>query len=446
MKNKKSSDILGMIDASFWVTRKQEFFEFISHIFSVRLDMSSIAMFPCTFTPVAEVAEQIAKKLGLQMYNDKDLMFDTAQKYNVSVDKLEQALYGKTSVFNQFTLEKEKTINQLKAVLGEKLAVQEHCLYYGYMALLLSPKISHVLKVLLVAAKKSRIEKGIASGLTQKESKKIVHADDVKAYGFSDFLYKKEPFDSSLYDLVAPVELKSEDDLVEIVCRYYHKTSLLPSPKSLQGIRDMMVEVLAESRMLEAGHKLDIHFDDGDLLIKVEKSVFNFDKLVAELTGLAKEIEGVKKVTVEKSYNYNDSIYRRQRFDLPSKVLFVDDEKEFVQTVSDRLISRDVGTYGVFNGEDALDLIREDRPDVMVLDLKMPGMYGVEVLRKTKEIAPEVEVIILTGHGSNQDMLDCMELGAFAYMNKPIDIEELSATIKAAYKKAYALDGNGQAS
>ena len=68
----------------------------------------------------------------------------------------------------------------------------------------------------------------------------------------------------------------------------------------------------------------------------------------------------------------------------------------------------------------------------------MPGLYGVEVLRQTKEIAPEVEVIILTGHGSSKDMHDCMELGAFAYMNKPVDIEELSATIKAANEKVHA--------
>ena len=122
------------------------------------------------------------------------------------------------------------------------------------------------------------------------------------------------------------------------------------------------------------------------------------------------------------------------------RVLFVDDEREFVQTVSQRLISRDVGTYGVYNGEEALEIINEDRPDVMVLDLKMPGLHGLEVLRRTKEIAPEVEVIILTGHGTVKDEHECMELGAFAYLNKPVDIEQLSATIKAAndtvHKKA----------
>lgn len=397
--------------------------------------MSSIAMFPCSFTPVANVSGLVAKKLGLQLYKDKDLILDTAKKFDTSIEKLEKAMCGKTSVFNQFTLEREKTLNQLKATLAEKLAAQEDCLYYGYMTLLISPKISHVLKVLLVGNKSSRVKEGLASGMSEKEVKKLIRADDVNAYGFSDFLFKKEAYDSTLYDLVTTVELKSEDDLVDIVCSYFYKTALLPSAKSRQGIQDMMVEIFAETLMLEAGHKLDIQANDGNLLLRVEKSVFNFDKLKEDLTQIAKGIQGVKEIQVEKAYNYNDSIYRQQRFDLPSKVLFVDDEKEFVQTVSDRLISRDVGTYGVFNGEDALSLIREDKPDVMVLDLKMPGMYGVEVLRRAKEIAPDVEVIILTGHGSNQDMHDCMELGAFAYMNKPVDIEELSATIKAAYKK-----------
>jgi DNA-binding NtrC family response regulator len=68
----------------------------------------------------------------------------------------------------------------------------------------------------------------------------------------------------------------------------------------------------------------------------------------------------------------------------------------------------------------------------------LTGLHGVEVLRKTKELAPEIEVIILTGHGTTKDMDQCMELGAFAYMNKPVNIEELSATIKAANDKVHS--------
>ena len=111
---------------------------------------------------------------------------------------------------------------------------------------------------------------------------------------------------------------------------------------------------------------------------------------------------------------YQADVYRRADFKLPSKVLLVDDEREFVQTLSERLLLREIGSAVVYDGEQALKLVSEDEPEVMVLDLKMPGIDGVEVLKRTKRDHPEVEVIILTGHGSDRDRQQCMELGAFA--------------------------------
>jgi DNA-binding response OmpR family regulator len=68
----------------------------------------------------------------------------------------------------------------------------------------------------------------------------------------------------------------------------------------------------------------------------------------------------------------------------------------------------------------------------MILDLKMPGIDGIEVLKRVKQTRPEIEVIILTGHGSEQDRATCLELGAFAYLQKPVDIELLTTTLKKA--------------
>ncbi len=74
---------------------------------------------------------------------------------------------------------------------------------------------------------------------------------------------------------------------------------------------------------------------------------------------------------------------------------------------------RDVGSAVAYDGESALQLVKDDEPDVMILDLKMPGIDGVEVLRRVKATNPHVEVIILTGHGSDGDCETCMALGAF---------------------------------
>jgi DNA-binding NtrC family response regulator len=132
---------------------------------------------------------------------------------------------------------------------------------------------------------------------------------------------------------------------------------------------------------------------------------------------------------------YQTDIYRRYDFQTPSKVLLVDDEPDFVETLSERLQMRDVGSAVAYNGEEALSVVENDEPEVMILDLRMPGIDGIEVLRRVKENHPEIEVIILTGHGSREDEKTCMELGAFAYLQKPVDLELLTTTMNEAYEK-----------
>jgi DNA-binding response OmpR family regulator len=116
------------------------------------------------------------------------------------------------------------------------------------------------------------------------------------------------------------------------------------------------------------------------------------------------------------------------------KVLLVDDEIEFVNTLSNRLGMRGIHTDVVHDGEQALDYVNKQEPDVIVLDLKMPGMYGMEVLRHLSKTNPDIQVVILTGHGTDRDEQEAQRLKAFDYLNKPVDIETLADRIKGAYK------------
>jgi DNA-binding NtrC family response regulator len=154
-------------------------------------------------------------------------------------------------------------------------------------------------------------------------------------------------------------------------------------------------------------------------------------------------VKGVK-TKVGPGFHQAD-IYRKYDFETPSKVLLVDDEREFVQTLSERLLMRDMGSAVAYDGESALELIREDEPEVMILDLRMPGIDGIEVLRRVKQTNPGIEVIILTGHGSEADKSTCMDLGAFAYLQKPVDIDLLSETIRRANEKIVGRKGEGGA-
>ena len=116
------------------------------------------------------------------------------------------------------------------------------------------------------------------------------------------------------------------------------------------------------------------------------------------------------------------------------KVMLVDDEEAFVTTLSDRIQRRDFSSSVAFTGEQALQIVDDQVPDVMILDLKMPGIGGMEVLRRVKKAYPRVKVIILTGHGSEQDKKEALSLGAFCYLQKPVKIDELGMQIIKAHK------------
>ena len=119
------------------------------------------------------------------------------------------------------------------------------------------------------------------------------------------------------------------------------------------------------------------------------------------------------------------------------KVLLVDDEEEFVRSLSERMKMREVNSDVALSGEEAFETMTEDLPDVMVLDLKMPGMDGMEVLRRAKEAYPGVQIIMLTGHGSEKDEKEARRLGVFEYLQKPVAIEKLMKTITEAYKSKF---------
>lgn len=122
-------------------------------------------------------------------------------------------------------------------------------------------------------------------------------------------------------------------------------------------------------------------------------------------------------------------------------VLLVDDEVEFIETLLKRLKKRKLDVYGVYSGEEALEFLKSHPVDIVVLDMKMPGMNGLETLRQIKRESPLVEVIMLTGHANMEVAIEGMELGAFDYLMKPMDIDELLYKLQDAFKKKTLQEG-----
>jgi DNA-binding NtrC family response regulator len=117
------------------------------------------------------------------------------------------------------------------------------------------------------------------------------------------------------------------------------------------------------------------------------------------------------------------------------RVLFVDDEVDFLETILKRMQKRGVAVFGVQSGEEALAWLQQNPADVVVLDVRMKGMDGVETLRTIKNAQPLIEVIMLTGHASLEIAREGMRLGAFDYLMKPIDLDELLYKLEDAYQK-----------
>jgi DNA-binding response OmpR family regulator len=117
------------------------------------------------------------------------------------------------------------------------------------------------------------------------------------------------------------------------------------------------------------------------------------------------------------------------------RVLIVDDEDEFRETLVARLKKRNLKVWGAESGRRALDLMETIVFDVVVLDIKMPGMDGIEALEQMKKKTQLTEVILLTGHASIEAGIEGMKLGAFDYLMKPVNIDELLAKIRQAYQR-----------
>jgi DNA-binding NtrC family response regulator len=119
-------------------------------------------------------------------------------------------------------------------------------------------------------------------------------------------------------------------------------------------------------------------------------------------------------------------------------VLIADDEVEFASTLATRLELRNFATTMTNSGTATLAAIDQAEPDILVLDLKMPDLDGLEVLAQVKRSHPHIAVIILTGHGSFEAGKEGMELGAFDYIMKPVDLGMLIAKIEEAYQEKKA--------
>ena len=402
--------------------------------------MSIIAVFGGFYSGGEEIAREVANRLNYTFVSD-NLLNETAKTYETSVDKLERAMTGELALFNSVTHEWEKSIMYIKAVLAEYL-LSVDIVYYGSALHFIPTEISHVLKVAIVADQKFMKKEAVKKyRISKKEATSLIKKSEDEISFWTERLLFKGPWDASIYDVKISVPSATFDKAVNLICENVAKTPIMPTDRSIQATVDFHLATKVNLVLLEHGYYYcDVTVNNKNIDVVINKNLtssgtfvqtilsMRYKKAAEEIKDICLAIDGIEQVETRPGVGYRRS----------GRVLLVDDEVDYATVLSERLQMRDIEADVVHSGDQALSTVLDDEPDVMVLDLRMPGIDGMEVLRRMKKNHPRVEVIIVTGHGDEKDKLQAMELGAFAFLTKPVDINVLTKTMKAASLKAHS--------
>jgi CheY-like chemotaxis protein len=401
--------------------------------------MPVINAFCGSYCGAEEVISSVIEMTGYKYVDDAALVAMASNQFHIEEHKIWKAIKGKTSIFNKFTHEKERSLACLRQVVADTLK-GDNLLLFGFCSLIVPRRISHALSVCIIADIGYR--SNLASSVEQisvKDAVRKIHKDDESVVTWAEYLLRrKDPWASEFYDIVIPMNKTSHDQAVRLICDNLKNSVLMVSAGSIKAVEDFALASAVNLKLVTEGHDVSVSADNGRVVMEINKYVMMLSSLENELKKLASTVSGVRAAEVKVGADYyRNDLYRKFDLDMPSpsKVLLVDDERDFVEALSERLQLRDYSSAVVYRGEDALSVVEDDEPEVMVLDLKMPGIDGLEVLRQVKQKHPNVEVIVLTGHGTGDAAQLCAELGAFAYLEKPVDIEKLTQALQEAYKK-----------
>jgi CheY-like chemotaxis protein/cytidylate kinase len=397
--------------------------------------MTIITIDNVTFYPGSEVAEGVAARQGYTLTTDDDIFLCAAKSCGIPASELRRPVYGPAKLLDGIRDDRPKIAAALRVALAEVLGA-DNLVFHGRLSYLIPGAVTHVLKVGLVSARTYRLKQAGKEGLASREAEQIIKKGDQTRAEWADFILGREPWDAQLFDMVIPVDERSLDEIINHIVKYAGRPVVATTDEALDSLKRFQKAAELQQAFAEKGHDVDIEINDSGVEILIKKHNLFLDRLKRQLVDIAKSLPGVTTASARPGPRYREpSIYRDLHSELPRKVLLVDDEKVFVQTLSRRLRAREIDSSLAYGGAEALAKVEAETPEVMVLDLKMPGIDGIEVLRNVKANNPRTEVIILTAHGSDTEERLVFQLGAFACLHKPVDIDELTETMRRAYLK-----------
>ncbi len=390
--------------------------------------MSVIAIVSESYCEGEEIAEKVADRLEYSLVGTE--LFETvAKKFDISVDKVRRAMSGERTLLNAFTRDYERSVIYVKAVLSQML-VQQYFVYHGVAMRLIPRAITHVLRVGIVGEQPFRVAAAVAAeGCKVSEAERRIEKRDERRLAWAHQHLDRGFWEPDSFDLIIPRPAKTVEDAVDLILGAITRTVLRPTDRSIQAQLDFLLATRVNLALMERGqHFSRVVADGGRVEVKIRTKrapagalgrtvhALRQESHLEEAYEICRAVKGVGEVSVVPAA-------------MVTSTLLVDDEREYVVTLSERLQRRDIVSDVAFDGQQALDAVEAEEPAVIVLDLKMPGINGMEVLERVRREHPRVHVIVVTGHGSAEDEERARALGAFDYLKKPVDITTLAARI-----------------
>jgi two-component system response regulator CpxR len=382
-----------------------------------------------------KIVADLCEKLGYRHVFD-DILEKASSLSGASTEKVTNSLTGSGFSGARQNRLRYRLLAYIELVVAEEIKSDDLVLT-GCLGYLIPGNIAHVLKVCVIADLQHRIKVAIESeDATDSGAADRIKEHDRLLSGCSTFFHNKPSYDKNLFDMVIPVDKSSPDEAVNMIINQARSDALRTTEWSRAAAADFLLAAQVKVAMAEEGQVVDVLAENGHAIIGINKSVLFMKRHEEKLKKIALSVPGVSEATTKLGSRFSTGVVNPwEDIDVPPKILLVDDEVEFVQTLSERLRTRNLESAIAYDGEQALERIEAEIPDVIVLDLRMPGIDGIETLRRIKKSDPSIEVIILTGHGTDKEKAAAEELGAFAYLRKPVNVNELAQIMKEAYSR-----------
>ncbi len=400
--------------------------------------MAMIGVFGASFCSTEAIVAEVSQRLGYPVVGDA-LIEEAARYRGMSAERFARVFAGPRGLLDIVTHAWDKSVICVNAALARMLNMDQQ-ICCGPATHLIPEAITHMLRVGITATDDYRMAQAVREkNCKDREAARLIKNDDEGISSWTRRLFNKDPWDRTLYDIQLALPDVSVTGAAEIICAKAQRSAVRPTDRSIQAVVNFQLAARVNMALLEGGYpNCGVSADRGDLSVVIRQGTprgalartvraLRYDRIDAEVRRIALTFEEVKGIAVRPGRSFK----RRPR------TLLVDDDQEYVETLSERLDLRDIVTEVVHDGGQALTAVKTGLPDVMVLDLEMPGIHGLDVLRRIKQDHPQVEVIIVTGHGSEDDAAAARELGAYNYMTKPVDIGVLAAKIKQAARQVH---------